>query len=666
MAVLLGVDTGGTFTDAVLLRDETEVIASAKSLTTRADLAEGIGKAVAAVLAASQVKPEEIAMASLSTTLATNALVEGQGGRVALVYIGFRPGDLIRHGLSEVLAGDPAIELPGGHDHAGSEQQPLDLRALQSWIEAQTGVSAFAVAGQFATRNAAHEEAASQLIRAVSGKPVSASHQLSSKLNGPKRALTSVLNARLIGMIDGLIERASFKLTALGILAPLMVVRGDGALISAQLARDKPIETILSGPAASLVGARWLTGEKTALVSDIGGTTTDIAVLRNGQPALDPQGAQVGPYRTMVEAVAMRTSGLGGDSEVHFLSEGLQGGVLLGPKRVLPICLAAMEAPDLVHDALDRQLHTALPSEYDGRFVRRLSGPAMQGLQSRDLALYQRLTLDFQPLDMVLKSRLEQQVLRRLLSRGGVQIAALTPSDASHVLGASQLWDRGAAQKALSVFGRRRTGAGQRLAKNPQDMADMIIDQLTRQTSTALLDVAFAEEAQSFGLASQDLARHILLERGLCGHRGLIKLDAGLNLPVVGLGASAPSYYPAVGARLNCPMLIPQHGDVANAIGAVVGQITMRASGTVTAPTEGVFRVHSGVGTQDFTQETLALETLEQILRDQAIAQAKAAGADALELSWQRDISKTQAENRMVFIEARLTAVVSGRPRITA
>ena len=84
MAVLLGVDTGGTFTDAVLLRDETEVIASAKSLTTRADLAEGIGKAVAAVLAASQIKPEEIAMASLSTTLATNALVEGQGGRVGI------------------------------------------------------------------------------------------------------------------------------------------------------------------------------------------------------------------------------------------------------------------------------------------------------------------------------------------------------------------------------------------------------------------------------------------------------------------------------------------------------------------------------------------------------------------------------------------------------
>ena len=175
MAVLQGVDMGGTFTDAVLLRDETEVITSAKSLTTRSDLAEGIGKAVA-VLAASRIKPEEIAMALLSTTLVTNALVEGQGGRVGLVYIGFRLGDLIRDGLSEVLAGDSAIELPEGHDHSGSEQQPLDLRALYSWAEAQTGVSAFAVVGQFATRNPAHEEVASQLIRAVSGKPVSASY----------------------------------------------------------------------------------------------------------------------------------------------------------------------------------------------------------------------------------------------------------------------------------------------------------------------------------------------------------------------------------------------------------------------------------------------------------------------------------------------------------
>ncbi len=123
---------------------------------------------------------------------------------------------------------------------------------------------------------------------------------------------------------------ASAHLAAVGIAAPLMVVRGDGALISAAMARERPIETILSGPAASIVGARWLTGETDALVSDIGGTTTDVALLRDGRPEIDPLGARVGGWRTMVEAVAMRTTGLGGDSEVH-LVRGARRRLAAGP-----------------------------------------------------------------------------------------------------------------------------------------------------------------------------------------------------------------------------------------------------------------------------------------------------------------------------------------------
>ncbi|MEQ9054740.1 MAG: hydantoinase/oxoprolinase N-terminal domain-containing protein, partial [Roseovarius confluentis] len=121
MAILLGVDTGGTYTDAVLVRDEREVIASAKALTTRQDLSIGIGDSIEAVLAQSGVTPDQIGLASLSTTLATNALVEGQGGRVGLVCIGFRERDLDTHGLTEALAGDPALVMSGGHNHAGSE-----------------------------------------------------------------------------------------------------------------------------------------------------------------------------------------------------------------------------------------------------------------------------------------------------------------------------------------------------------------------------------------------------------------------------------------------------------------------------------------------------------------------------------------------------------------
>lgn len=192
MPLLLGVDTGGTYTDAVLIEDDTTVIASAKALTTRHDLAQGIGAAITAVLEQSGVDIGDIVMASLSTTLATNALVEGQGERVGLIYVGFSETDLDSHGLKDALAGDPFLILQGGHNHAGQEVLALDEEALLAWLETDLGVSAFAVASQFATRNPGHELRTAALISEHTGKPVSCSHHLSAKLNGPKRALTAV------------------------------------------------------------------------------------------------------------------------------------------------------------------------------------------------------------------------------------------------------------------------------------------------------------------------------------------------------------------------------------------------------------------------------------------------------------------------------------------
>jgi N-methylhydantoinase A/oxoprolinase/acetone carboxylase beta subunit len=665
MALLLGVDTGGTYTDAVLIRDEETVLASAKSLTTRHDLAIGIGGAVRAVLAEAAVAPEEIALASLSTTLATNALVEGQGGRVALIYIGFRARDLEAHGLAEALKGDPAIVLPGGHDHAGAEAAPLDEDALRAFLaEHGDAVSGFAVAAQFATRNPAHERRAAALVAELTGRPVSASHQLSAKLNGPKRALTAVLNARLIGMIDRLIGRAESTLQELGITAPLMVVRGDGALISAAQARERPIETILSGPAASIVGARWMTGAETALVSDIGGTTTDAALLQGGRPKIDPAGARVGPYRTMVEAVAMRTTGLGGDSEVHFVAEGLQGGVTLGPARLLPISLLAMEAPDCVHDTLDSQLRAVAPSEHDGRFLRAVAGMGREGIGPREATLLDRIGTGVHPLGRILRSRIETGALRRLVERGMVQVTGVTPSDASHVLGRVREWDAGAARKALRLFGRRRTGSGTLLSNDEETVARMIVDRLTHQTALALLEAAFSEEEPGFDASPETLARHELMQRGLTRQPAFVKIDTGLKVPVIGLGASAPSYYPAVGERLGCEMILPPYAGVANAIGAVVGRVTMRRSGTVTSPSEGRFRVHLVQGPRDFEAAEPALELLETVLRDDAQAEARNAGAEDVQLRVSHDIRTAGVEGRTVFVEATVTVEASGRPRV--
>ena len=663
MAYLLGVDTGGTYTDAVIL-DETAdaVIGKAKSLTTRADLALGIGRAVDAALAGAGVQPSQIAMVSLSTTLATNALVEGQGGRVALIFIGFDADDLERGGLVEALKGDPVVRLAGGHNHAGGQAAALDMSALEQAVTELSGdVMGFAVASRFATRNPAHEVAARDLIRRVSGRPVTCSHELSAKLNGPKRALTAVLNARLIGMIDRLVAACERHLEAVGITAPLMVVRGDGALISAAMVRERPIETILSGPAASIVGARWLTGASDALVSDIGGTTTDVALLRNGLPEIDPEGARVGGLRTMVEAVAMRTSGLGGDSEVHVLATGLTGGLRLGPRRLIPVSLLAVEHGPMVHAALDRWLSSDTAGEFDGRFVIPMQGQT-GGLTAREATVLERVTKPM-PLSLALTSRLEVAAMERLVARGLVMISGVTPSDASHVLGRLEAWDGSASVKALKLLAKRRNGSGDRIALDGAVLAQAVIDQLTTQTVECLLEAAFDEDG-GFDEQAEGLARHPLTTAGLNRHRGVVEVTLRLGVPVIGLGASAPSYYGAVGERLGCEMILPEHAGVANAIGAVVGQVSQRAQGLVSSPGEGRFTAHLPDGLQTFTSRDAALEALETALVAEATARAQAAGAADLRVTATRDIREAQVEGNPMFIEATVTVTASGRPRV--
>ncbi len=663
MAYFLGVDTGGTYTDAVIVDEAADrVIGSAKSLTTRADLALGIGGAVDAALAAAGIAPGDVALVSLSTTLATNALVEGQGGRVALIFIGFDPDDLERGGLIEALKGDPVVQVAGGHTHAGTESMPLDLAALESVVAGLADqVMGFAVAARFATRNAAHEVAVRDLVRRVTGRPVTCSHELSAQLNGPKRALTAVLNARLIGMIDRLVAACERHLAAVGIAAPLMVVRGDGALISAAMVRERPIETILSGPAASIVGARWLTGASDALVSDIGGTTTDVALLRGGLPEIDPQGARVGGFRTMVEAVAMRTTGLGGDSEVHLITEGLDGGLRLGPRRLVPVSLIAVDHGPMVHAALDRALSVEAVGEFDGRFVVPMGGQA-GGLSAREEAVLARITHPM-PMAQALASRLEAAALQRLVARGLVMIAGVTPSDASHVLGRLDAWDGVAAQKAVLLLARRRNGSGERFAADAATLAQGIVNQLTAQTVDCLLEAAFGEDAAIEG-QPETLARHPLTRAGLDRHRGVVEVTVGLGVPVIGLGASAPFYYGAVGERLGCRMILPEHAGVANAIGAVVGQVSQRAQGLVSSPSEGRFVAHLPGGLVSFNDRDPALAAMEESVVDEATVRARAAGAEDVHVTVARDVREASVEGRVMFIEALITAVASGRPRV--
>src|ERR1019366_4177612 len=340
----LGIDTGGTFTDAVLLADGRRVVASAKSLTTPWDLAIGIGNAISAVLdGPAGASRADVTLVSVSTTLATNAVVENRFSPVCTLLIGFDDAMVERSGLKR-HGGGAVVRIQGGHSATGEESAPLDESAVQSAVSGHgSRVEAFAVAANFSVRNPAHELRARQLIRALSPIPVTCAHELSSKLDAPRRALTAALNARLTPQIRHLIEALSRVLARELIDAPLMIVKGDGSLMKAEIALEYPVETILSGPAASVVGAGFLTGLTDFVVADMGGTTTDIAVVCGGRPVISGEGALVGAWRTMVEAVDVRTSGLGGDSEVYFDRQ-LQ--LAAGPRKDMPLSLMAQTFPD--------------------------------------------------------------------------------------------------------------------------------------------------------------------------------------------------------------------------------------------------------------------------------------------------------------------------------
>ena len=542
-------------------------------------------------------------------------------------------------------------------------RRPLDLSVLKSALpDLAKSVSGFAVCAYFATRNPAHEIAARDLIRELTGLPVTASHELSAKLGGPRRALTTLLNARLISMIDRLVAATEGFLKKRGIDAPLMVVRGDGALVSAAFARQRPIETILSGPAASLVGARHMTGLDNAMVSDIGGTTTDVAVLDYGRPRLDPEGATVGGFRTMVEAVAMRTFGLGGDSEVRLEEGGLDPKILLGPRRLVPLALAGMAHGEAVIQVLERQLRAANAGRMDGRFAVRTGVPdrLAAGLTAPEQKLYDAIGMVPLPIDTLLTATAQIATLNRLVARGLVHICGFTPSDAAHVLGRQSNWDARAARLGAELFARRRDGRGMPIGETPEAISERVLTAVTRFSAEVILETAFAED----GLDGAATVAHALVQRAVDGKEGIARFTVALDRPVIGLGASAPLHYAGLPVLVGNNCVVPTDTDVANALGAVVGQVRVSVEALVAQPREGLFRLSVGDLLRDFTDEGAALAAAEIRVRELVSERALAAGTDAAEIVVSHDVRTSIIEGQRMFIEARVAAVATGRPRI--
>ncbi len=637
---LIGVDTGGTYTDAAIMdAASNEVLASAKALTTRGDLAVGVCEATERALSAlggdTAAAASQVGLVSVSTTLATNAVVEGHGSPVCVVLVGFDETMVQRSGLNSAFPGLVVERIAGGHDHNGGEVETLDVAALAGVVEKHgSGVEAFAVASQFAVRNPAHELAAREFITGKTSLPVTISTELASALDAPRRALTAALNARLISRISLLIKAVQQAMEQFGIDAPLMITKGDGSLARAETVALRPIETVLSGPAASLVGAATLSGLSDFILSDMGGTTTDLGVLQNGRPQVNEQGADVGGWRTMVQAIDVRTLGLGGDSEVAF---DMKGEARVGARRSVPISLIASRFPHVMQQ-LEDDISDAESGSMAGQFIMlplgRVPGDGqLARLSRREQEVLANVTADPAPLRKVAAGSGAHRTLETLSRKGHVQLAGFTPSDAAHVLGLQNNWSCEAALLAARLLVRNV------LQKAPSGelaecLAQRVWDETVRLAGRAVLETALGHHAIEPGGAGGLID---VVCRGEA-RRSLARVSISPEVPVVAVGGPVKIYYPEVGKRLECNMVFPQSCEVANAVGAATGMIARTVTIEVNGNGAGVFRVHGPQSVSQFASAAAAIDEANRLARETAGAQVNAMGGG--EVSFAEDIQK--------------------------
>ncbi|MGI9310698.1 MAG: hydantoinase/oxoprolinase family protein [bacterium] len=667
MPYQLGIDTGGTYTDAALIDAERNVVAKNKSLTTRYDLTIGIGNALEDLPARAL---EAVNLVALSTTLSTNSVVEGRGAPVSILLPGYNAQQIEKSGLGEILEREFIVPLAGGHDAIGAELAPLDLDlAARKIAEQQDLVSAFAVSALFATRNPAHEVALRQLIIERSGKPVACGHELATSLGAPRRALTAALNARMILHIQTLIESVEAILRRRNIAAPLMIVKGDGSLVNARTALRQPVATVLSGPAASVIGACALSGRRDAIVVDMGGTTTDIAVVANGKPELCADGARIGDWQPMVEAIRVFSVGLGGDSEVRF-----KGELALSGRRVVPMSLLAHQYPQ-VTARLEQQLRES-PNPRHNRFALRLqrNDALLRRLSETESRAWDALADGPIELDRLAESdRPRLRALARLERMGLAIYSGFTPSDATHVLGLSDHWDAHAATLAARIWARqmrRLYGCGDWAEGDAVAPCRQVFALVVREISRTLIEAGLHQHDKLRDSTARNLTRllgDIVLgdSKTADASPALFQVEFAKRYPIVAVGGPARDYFPEVARLLRVELDQPPNAEIANAVGAALGAVVQTAHVTVTQPQFGVFYLFHSRQPMVFEQLELALDKAVEIAEREATGLAKSAGAAAVETRIERSDNHIKHDiDGELFVSATITAVATGRPDV--
>lgn len=557
MDVKLGIDTGGTYTDATIVSCETlEVIKYAKARTTKEDLAIGINRAIEAL---GLTQEHQVRLVCLSTTLATNAIVEGRGCRVALITI----GDVDAKNIPVVQA----IKLKGKISVTGCELVSLSEEEVEKAVlSLDPTVEAVAISGYASVRNPIHEEMVRKIVEQLLHLPTVCAHQLTSSLGFYERTITTVFNARLSTLIRQLIDAVHQALKEKQIEAPIYVVKGNGHVMIDHFAVEKAVETIMSGPAASTLGGSLLAEKTDCIVADMGGTTLDVVPVINGKFPVDIKGAIVGGWRTRVKAISASTYGLGGDSVINL---DYHGKLKFGPTKAEPFCVAAQQYPGLLlemkeYETVSRQdmdcymlvQKQALDSGELGGNSYRIAKALAEGPHS---TMYLSRKLDCALEDI-------HTNVQAMKKAGIIQIISLTPTDILHVLGEYTEWNTEASVLACQVMARHMGVDADTFARYAQE-------QFVYEMALAIVTTLWQAGKVDTENKTQVYPKHILASLMGESTSPFFHTDVKLKLPIVGIGAPAGIWMPKVAKLLGADVVIPAYSQVANAYGAASGNI---------------------------------------------------------------------------------------------
>jgi N-methylhydantoinase A/oxoprolinase/acetone carboxylase beta subunit len=496
--------------------------------------------------------------------------VEDKGSRGQLVLIGYDKEIVERigpeYGLPDIK---DIIMIPGSHGQQGQiVSEPGWDELVKAVMDCKSRVDAFGVAEYWGIRNPDFERAAKEIIRKSTGLPVVCAHETTMEVNSLRRAATVLLNARLIPLTDELIKAVKAGLREMGVKSPLMIVRGDGSLMSEEFAREHPVETLLSGPAASVVGGMKLSGKENCIIVDMGGTTSDIAVARHGRPALVKEGVEIGEWRTGTHAIELKTIGLGGDSLVSFnRAEKL----IIGPQRAVPLSWLGYRWPCVVKE-LRRIYGTGRKSSISlGEFFIFLKEPAgvknayFTAEEERIVDVLKEEPRSIEDLAHAVGTKPYFINTQRLESLGLIARAGFTPTDVMHINGEFSAWDVECARLGGEIL-------AQRLGFSLKEMMVCINHIMVKRLFSAIIQYLLERNwKRSEKQKINDIAK--IVDVSFDNPYDEIKSFFTTSMPIVGIGAPVHLYLEPVARALGTQAIVPSEAGVANAVGAITGSI---------------------------------------------------------------------------------------------